>query len=153
MPHECHRRPNSRGRSRIKYCFSLPATALAVVLFQAPSLSGQGVPRRPAEVTDSLIAQGAEIFHGVGGCFGCHGIEAGGTDSGPALREGVWLHGSDSYPAIISRVVHGIPKDLSLRDNPMPMRGMSDLGDDQVRAVAAYVWWVSHPGKGGGRPK
>ena len=150
---ESHRRTAQPRRRRPGHRLRLAAIVSAAVLFKAPSLLGQAKPHRPPEVTDSAIAQGAEIFHGVGGCFGCHGIEAGGTENGPALRQGVWLHGSDSYPAIVSRVIHGIPKDLSLRDNPMPMRGVSDLTDTQVRAVAAYVWWVSHPGKGGGRPK
>ncbi len=124
---------------------------LGLLLALAPPLVAQQAGR-PAEVTDSAVARGAEIFHGGGGCVSCHGIEAAGTDSGPALRQGVWLHGADSYPAIVRRVMHGIPKDMTLRDIPMPMRGASELTDDMVHAVAAYVWWVSHPGKGGGRP-
>ncbi len=127
--------------------------AMALVALAGPGLAAQTPAPRPVEVTDSAVARGAEIYHGVGGCFGCHGIEAAGTGNGPALRQGVWLHGADSYAAITRRVLHGIPRDMTLRDQAMPMRGVSELTDEQVRAVAAYVWWISHPGKGGGRPK
>ncbi|MEO8030474.1 MAG: cytochrome c [Gemmatimonadota bacterium] len=128
---------------------------LSVLLFPWAIASGQAIGQRPPEVTDSAVARGAELFHGAGGCFQCHGIEGNGTRTGPALRLGVWLHGPDSYPAIVSRVVHGIPKDESLRDTAMPTRGASQaLARDQVLAVAAYVWWISHAGKnGGGRPQ
>jgi len=125
---------------------SVLAFPVAIVSAQAP---------RPAEVTDSAVARGAEVFHGAGGCFKCHGIEGNGSQTGPALRLGVWLHGPDSYAAIVSRVVHGVPKDESIRDTAMPTRGTSQALDrNQVLAVAAYVWWISHAGKnGGGRPQ
>jgi mono/diheme cytochrome c family protein len=128
---------------------------LAAVLFPWAIASAQATGHRPRGVTDSAVARGAEVFHGAGGCFKCHGIEGSGTDTGPALRLGVWLHGSDSYTAIIGRVVHGVPKAESLRDTAMPTRGTSQaLDKGQVLAVAAYVWWISHAGKnGGGRPQ
>jgi mono/diheme cytochrome c family protein len=90
------------------------------------------------------VAQDRELFHGSGNCSACHGPEGVGTDSGAALAQGVWLHGEDSYEGILSRVVHGIPKSVSTRGTEMPMRGWNTLSNQQVRDVAAYVWWISH---------
>jgi mono/diheme cytochrome c family protein len=101
-------------------------------------------PVRPIQVTDSAIARGREIFHGTGNCAACHGPAGAGTDSGPPLAQGVWLHGPDSYEGILERVVHGVPRSFSTRDIAMPMRGWNDLSNAQVRDVAAYVWFISH---------
>jgi mono/diheme cytochrome c family protein len=100
--------------------------------------------RRPPEVTDSAVTRGRELFHGSANCSACHGLAGAGTDSGPALAEGIWMHGEDSYAGILSRVIHGIPKDLSTRNTAMPMRGWSTLTDAEARDVAAYVWTISH---------
>lgn len=116
----------------------------AALLLMPTRVYGQNQVRRPPEVTDSAVALGHRIFHGVGGCSDCHGMDGTGTESGPALAEGVWMHGADTWRAIRSRVLHGIPKDQSTRDNPMPIRGVSELTDAEVDAVAAYVWVVSH---------
>jgi mono/diheme cytochrome c family protein len=100
--------------------------------------------KRPTQVTDSAVARGRELFHGSGNCAACHGVAGMGTDSGAPLAQGVWLHGEDSYEGILSRVVHGIPKDVSTRGTAMPMRGWNTLSDGQARDVAAYVWTISH---------
>jgi mono/diheme cytochrome c family protein len=99
---------------------------------------------RPAQVNDSAVARGRELFHGSANCSACHGPAGVGTDSGAALAQGIWMHGEDSYEGILSRVVHGIPKDLSTRNTAMPMRGWSTLTDSEARDVAAYVWTISH---------
>ncbi len=100
--------------------------------------------KRPTPVTDSAIARGRALFHGAANCSACHGIEGVGTDSGAPLAQGIWLHGEDSYDAIVSRVVHGIPRSVSTRGTAMPMRGWNPLSDQEVRDVAAYVWTISH---------
>lgn len=100
---------------------------------------------RPPQVTDSAVARGRELFHGTGACSACHGQEGVGTDSGPALAQGIWLHGPDTFEGILSRVVHGVPRSYSIRGVPMPMRGWNTLSDEEARAVAAYVWLLSRP--------
>jgi mono/diheme cytochrome c family protein len=123
---------------------------LAVLLLAALPLQAQvrdtTPPRlkRPTPVTDSAIARGRELFHGAANCSACHGVEGVGTDSGAPLAQGVWLHGEDSYEAIRSRVLHGIPRAESTRGIAMPMRGWNPLSDQEVRDVAAYVWAISH---------
>ncbi|HTS89091.1 MAG TPA: cytochrome c [Gemmatimonadales bacterium] len=98
----------------------------------------------PQQVNDSAIARGREIFHGSGNCVACHGVAGVGTDSGPALAQGVWMHGPDTYEGILERVVHGVPRAYSTRGIAMPMRGWITLTDAEARDVAAYVWSISH---------
>ena len=99
---------------------------------------------RPTQVTDSAVARGHELFHGSANCVLCHGVEGIGTDSGPALAQGVWLHGPDTFEGILGRVIHGLPKAWTTRGVTMPMRGWTELTDGQARDVAAYVWKLSH---------
>jgi len=124
----------------------VPALILASALPLAAQVSDTAGlrHRRPLQVTDSAVARGREVFHGVGSCSTCHGLEGVGTDSGAPLAQGVWLHGEDTFEGILSRVVHGIPRAVSTRGTTMPMRGWSTLSDQQVRDVAAYVWTISH---------
>jgi mono/diheme cytochrome c family protein len=44
----------------------------------------------------------------------------------------------------VEQVMHGVPRNESRTDTPMPMRGWTGLDDDEVRAVAAYVWTLSN---------
>lgn len=104
---------------------------------------------RPVPVTDSAIARGERLFHGSASCSACHGVAGTGTDSAPALAQGVWMHGPDSFEGILTRVLHGVPKAYSTRGVTMPMRGWTTMDDDQARDVAAYVWHISH----GARPR
>lgn len=100
---------------------------------------------RPAVVTDSLVERGSMVFHGPAGCASCHGRRGEGSKLGPSLRDGKWIRGSGTYQEILERVIHGVPRTESETGEPMPMRGMSEMSDGDVRAVAAYVWSISHP--------
>jgi cytochrome c oxidase cbb3-type subunit 3 len=99
---------------------------------------------RPESVTDSSVARGERIFHGPANCASCHGEGARGTDIAPALSDTDWIRGSGSYEEIVEQVMHGVPRNESRTDTPMPMRGWTGLDDDEVRAVAAYVWTLSN---------
>jgi mono/diheme cytochrome c family protein len=107
-----------------------------------PWAAAQG---RPAAVTDSLVEIGSMIFHDRGGCAECHGQHGNGSELGPSLRDGEWTSGSGTYEEIFEAVVHGKPRGETETGEPMPMRGMSEMSDGDVRAVAAYVWSISHP--------
>ena len=100
---------------------------------------------RPAAVTDSLIELGSLVFHERGGCAECHGQSGDGSELGPSLRDGEWASGSGTYEEILEAVLHGKPRSETETGEPMPMRGVSELSDSDVRAVAAYVWAISHP--------
>jgi glucose/arabinose dehydrogenase/mono/diheme cytochrome c family protein len=100
----------------------------------------------PAGATKEMVALGDRIFHGqVGGasCTGCHGADAKGTPLGPDLTDTQWLWGDGSYASISKTITTGVPQPKKYR-SPMPPMGGADLNSDQVSALAAYIWALSH---------
>jgi mono/diheme cytochrome c family protein len=69
----------------------------------------------------------------------------GGTSDGPPLTGALWLHGPGTYEWLVDQIRRGIPAHQTLSGLAMPMRGWSMMNDDDVRAVAAYVWSITHP--------
>src|SRR5277367_2626697 len=99
-----------------------------------------------AGATKEMVALGDRIYHGqVGGatCTGCHGTNAKGTPLGPDLTSSHWLWGDGSYPAIAQTITTGVAQPKQYR-SPMPPMGGAQLTSDQVSAVAAYIWGLSH---------
>ena len=97
-------------------------------------------------VTPQQIALGDSIFHGqVGGgtCSACHGQDAKGTAVAPDLTDSQWLNGDGSYQFIVNTVTNGVPQPKQ-HPAPMPPKGGAPLTDDQVKAVAAYEYSLSH---------
>ena len=120
-------------------------SCLLALLAAAPG-AAQAAPRaRPEGVTDSSIAWGRQLFHGSANCAECHGRDARGTDDGPALTGALWLHGPGTYAWLVEQIKRGIPAHRTWTGTPMPMRGWSNMPDEDVRAVAAYVWSITHP--------
>ncbi len=100
----------------------------------------------PAGVTPEMIEKGNQIFHGTGLCFACHGADAKGT-VGPNLTDAEWIHSKGTYEEIIKGVTDGVTlEQAKLGKGPMPPKGGSSISDDDVKAVAAYVWSLSHTG-------
>jgi len=96
--------------------------------------------------TPQQIALGDSIFHGqVGGgtCSACHGQDAKGTAVAPDLTDSQWLNGDGSYQFIVNTITNGVPKPKQ-HPAPMPPKGGAPLTDDQVKAVAAYEYSLSH---------
>jgi cbb3-type cytochrome c oxidase subunit III len=98
----------------------------------------------PPGVTPAMVERGYAVFHGEGLCMNCHGADAGGL-LGPSLKDSDWWHAAGSYLSILRQVLVGVPADRSLSGEEMPPRGGSAIGEDDVIAVAAFVWRVSHP--------
>jgi glucose/arabinose dehydrogenase/mono/diheme cytochrome c family protein len=100
----------------------------------------------PAGATTEMVALGDRIYHGQVGaatCTGCHGADAKGTPLGPDLTVTRWLWGDGSYAAIEKIITAGVPQPKQYR-SPMPPMGGAQLSTDQVSAVAAYIWGLSH---------
>ena len=100
----------------------------------------------PNGATKEMVALGDRIYHGqVGGatCVGCHGAAGTGTTLGPNLTDTEWLWSDGSYRAIAKTITTGVPEPKQYR-SPMPPMGGAQLTPDQVSAVAAYVWALSH---------
>ena len=104
----------------------------------------------PPKITPAMIALGDSIFHGqVGGaaCFGCHGAQGKGMPKlAPDLTSGKWIHGDGSYDAIMKTIEQGVPQPKEAA-GPMPPMGGAKLTPDQLKAVAAWVYSLSHPAK------
>ena len=93
-----------------------------------------------------MVALGDRIYHGqVGGapCAGCHGPDATGSPLGPSLTSKKWLWSDGSYAGILKIIRDGVPTPKQYR-SPMPAMGGAELTPDQLAAVAAYVWALSH---------
>lgn len=100
--------------------------------------AGEQVALAPG-VTQEQFDLGRELFTGQGGCQACHGPQAGGTQLGPDLTDGEWLHVSGPDPEELARVIReGVPQPRQYAA-PMPAMGGADLDDPQIEALAAYL--------------
>ena len=126
---------------------TLSAVALPGILLGLAAATPLPHPRQqnplPAGVTDSLIETGRRYFLGEGRCHTCHGADGKGG-LGPNLTDRAWLHGTGTFEEIVQRVGTGVPAEQSRSGQVMPPRGGSSLDPEQIRAVAAYVWRLSH---------
>ncbi len=100
----------------------------------------------PEGATREMVALGERIYRGqVGGaaCTGCHGDSGQGTPLGPDLLGKKWLWSDGSYAGIAKTITEGVSQPKQYR-SPMPPMGGAPLTSDQVSALAAYVWSLSH---------
>jgi mono/diheme cytochrome c family protein len=107
----------------------------------ASPVAAQG--KAPAGPSPELVQKGDSIFHKTGLCYACHGANAQGA-VGPNLTDAEWIHGDGSYDFIAATVTAGVPKEKAKSGVPMPPKGGSAISDDDVKAVAAYVYSLSH---------
>jgi mono/diheme cytochrome c family protein len=119
---------------------SLALVALGL-LVAAPAARAQDLPEG---VTQEMIEQGKTVFTGVGICTACHGPEGKGLPNlGANLTDDEWLHSDGSYQGIIATIEAGVSSDESSTGTVMPPKGGSSISDEQLKAVAAYVWSLS----------
>jgi len=122
---------------------TLAIIALASATWQTQLASQQAVPQTPEGVTPARIAEGGKLFKGPGLCFACHGPEGKGA-TGPDLTDTLWIHSTGTFSQIVQQIVQGVPQNRSKSGVMMPPRGGGQLNDEQIRAVAAYAWSLSH---------
>jgi glucose/arabinose dehydrogenase/mono/diheme cytochrome c family protein len=121
-----------------------------------PCPSASAPPAREAEVTEDVaalpvpagferetIVLGSNLYHAEGGatttCVGCHGANGTGTALGPDLTDQQWLWSDGSVAGIAKSISDGVSQPRNYR-NPMPAMGGAQLTNEQVSAIAAYVW-------------
>jgi len=100
----------------------------------------------PEGATREMVALGERIYHGQVGaasCTGCHGENGQGSPLGPDLLGKKWLWSDGSYAGIKKTIAEGVSQPKQYR-SPMPPMGGAQLTPDQVSALAAYVWSLSH---------
>lgn len=112
-----------------------------------PGLLASATPQKvtltnaPAGVTQAMVDEGQKLF--ASPCAGCHGPGGSGTPAAPALNDGEWLNVSGAYPELVTVINNGVaqPKE---HPGAMPPKGGGSFDDAQVRALAAYVFAISH---------
>jgi len=100
----------------------------------------------PQGFTAAQLKRGGRIFRGEeagGTCAGCHGGDAAGGPIGPSLSSGQWAWSDGSLEGLKKTIVEGVsaPKQ---HPGAMPPLGGVGLTEDQVNAVAAFVWAIGH---------
>ena len=94
----------------------------------------------PEGVTQAMVTEGDAIFHGAGLCQTCHGPDAKGMALAPDLTDGEWLNVTGhNYDEIVTVITNGVAQPKQ-HPAPMPAKGGANLSDEQVHAVAAYVY-------------
>lgn len=111
---------------------------------QTPDDSTSSDLELPEGVTAGMVAQGETIFEGPGTCFACHGTTGEGTPIAPDLTDNDWLNVDGSYGQLVEIIDTGVQETKEFPGLMMP-RGGSGMSDEDLRAVAAYVWSLSRP--------
>lgn len=109
----------------------------------APAAAAQAQPdSMPPGVTAKMVQDGKALWSGQGLCLACHGVDGKGG-LGPDLTDGKWDHINGSFEQLVARIIKGVMPAESKSGQLMPPRGGGGLNDDQVKAVAAYVWTLN----------
>jgi mono/diheme cytochrome c family protein len=134
---------------RIAMLVSLALAGAAPLVAQSPDAAATpsqppaAKPGEGASYSPELVAKGDALFHGSANCYACHGSKGEGL-VGPNLTDAEWIHSKGSYEDIVAQINHGVPKEESKSGIVMPPKGGATLSDDDVKAVAAYVYSLSH---------
>lgn len=96
----------------------------------------------PEGVTEAMVQEGQSVFAGGGICYTCHMAEGAGGPLAPNLSDDVWLNVDGSYASIVELINTGVAQPREHPGAMLPRAGMP-LTDDQVAAVAAYVYMLS----------
>lgn len=111
----------------------------------APTVAAANLP---TGVTPAMVQEGQQLFTTSGNCYTCHGANAEGTALAPSLTDSEWLWvtpGPNEYVDLQQRIKEGVPQPKS-HPAPMPPMGGVTLTDDQVKALAAYVYSLTNKG-------
>jgi len=121
------------------------AAPAQVVAAETDMAEADAMPQElPAGVTPAMVEEGKGIFNGAGICMSCHGAGGEGIPNlGANLTDDEWLHIDGSYESIVQNIMKGVTAQESSSGVPMPAKGGTAITDDQVKAVAAYVWTLS----------
>jgi mono/diheme cytochrome c family protein len=140
------------ARTRIGLLASLAMAGAAPAVAQTsdaaatpakPEAPAPASPGAAASYSPELVAKGDALFHASGNCYACHGSNAEGL-VGPNLTDAEWIHSKGSYDEIVAQINHGVTKEESKSGIVMPPKGGATLSDDDVNAIAAYVYSLSH---------
>ena len=126
----------------------LQSTLVVAGILSLSACHNLGGVRRPALVTPANVALGDSLFN-TGSCQRCHGKGGLGAAKAPTLDGKKWLQlKTGSYEEIVKIITDGVPqaaiKVPTHRFNMRARGGPMNLTDPQIKAVAAYVWTLTH---------
>lgn len=132
---------NIRRASKPATIVAAAAVAVAFTWIGSDEPLAIDMQQLPDGVTSEMITAGGELFKTDALCHACHGVDGKGiANLGSDLTDGEWVHVDGSYTAIVELINTGITAEESSTGIPMPPRAGANLSDDQVSAVAAFVW-------------
>lgn len=121
--------------------------AAIVLAAAARPAAAQSADSLPPGVSAEMVRQGRQLFHGPAICAACHGKDAVGIRGlGPDLSDTTWIHSDGSFEAIVRQITTGVSSRQSTTGITMPPQGGAALTDEQLHAVAAYVWSLRRRG-------
>lgn len=96
--------------------------------------------RQGRHMDADAASRGADLFGGHAGCFDCHSPDAKGDPAigAPNLTDGITLYGDGSRSSLFMSIAYG-------RQGVCPS-WINRLRPVEVRALALYVYSISHPG-------
>ena len=124
---------------------SLPVTRPSTWLVVAGAML-LGVSLHAQEPSAAQIARGDTLFNGhrMGACWSCHGQGGKGTNIAPQLAKNPkWINIDGSLDAIKGIITNGVPHPKK-HPGAMPPMGGAQLTQDQIDALAAYVYSLSN---------
>ena len=99
----------------------------------------------PEGVTAEMVSAGEQIFGGAGICFTCHLPGGVGGPLAPNLTDSEWINTDGTFDGIVQTVTTGVAEPQQHPGIMLP-KGGTAISDEDVRAVAAYVWSLSQGG-------
>lgn len=103
----------------------------------------------PDSITPQRVLEGSDLFN-AGSCGACHAVAGRGVGvRAPDLSDIEWLHSEGDFDGIFETIFWGVSRDEMKAVTPRPFemhpRGGMNVDREQMKALAAYVWTVSHP--------
>ena len=113
---------------------------LAVVLIILPRAASAQLPEG---VTEEMVTLGEELYSGNDtSCKACHGADVKGVPGMTKdLTNGEWVSIDGGFESLVAAIKDGIGAD---KTGSMPMPAARELGEDQARALAAYIWKLNN---------
>lgn len=95
----------------------------------------------PPGVSQAMVEEGAQLYGTA--CSACHGPAGAGTPAAPALNDEGWINISGAFDEIVNIIHSGV---ASPQQYPgmMPALGGGNFNEEQVRAIAAYVFALTN---------
>jgi mono/diheme cytochrome c family protein len=101
-------------------------------------------PTPEVTLSRAFIARGDSLYKGATGsanCVFCHGPLLIGGSQRTNLIDNRWWNGDGSYASIIAIINAGVARPGELY---MPPMGGVSLSPEEIRAIAAYVYWAAN---------